>query len=150
MKLAAVRPPGGASGRHKRSCRQAGSVSALLCLLFTSSAPSGLRACFWPFSLLIPPTHGRQVIEPKLKAFLYTWGEGRVTAEGERIPGEPACLSACLPHRMPAPSPNGMLASPSCLSRSAALMGRPAAGLAKLVYSPTRPPAHPRSAVRVP
>ncbi|KAL4443440.1 hypothetical protein ABPG75_011177 [Micractinium tetrahymenae] len=27
-----------------------------------------------------------QVIEPRVKAFLYTWGEGRVTAEGEYIP----------------------------------------------------------------
>ncbi|KAL4858599.1 G protein-activated inward rectifier potassium channel 4 [Chlorella vulgaris] len=26
-----------------------------------------------------------QVIEPRVKAYLYTWGEGRVTAEGERI-----------------------------------------------------------------
>ena len=29
-----------------------------------------------------------QVIEPRVRAFLYTWGEGRLTAEGERIPGE--------------------------------------------------------------
>jgi hypothetical protein len=27
-----------------------------------------------------------QVVEPKVKAFLYTWGQGRITAEGERIP----------------------------------------------------------------
>ncbi|PSC68160.1 E set domain-containing [Micractinium conductrix] len=27
-----------------------------------------------------------QVVDPKIKAFMYTWGEGRVTAEGERIP----------------------------------------------------------------
>lgn len=27
-----------------------------------------------------------QVVDPKIKAFMYTWGEGRLTAEGERIP----------------------------------------------------------------
>ena len=27
-----------------------------------------------------------QVIEPQVKAYLYTWGEGRNTAEGEHIP----------------------------------------------------------------
>ncbi|KAL4517172.1 hypothetical protein Ndes2437B_g06780 [Nannochloris sp. 'desiccata'] len=27
-----------------------------------------------------------QVVEPKVKAYLYTWGQGRITAEGERIP----------------------------------------------------------------
>ncbi len=26
------------------------------------------------------------VVAPKIRAFLYTWGEGRVTAEGELIP----------------------------------------------------------------
>ena len=28
---------------------------------------------------------GIQVIEPQVKAYLYTWGEGRNTAEGEHI-----------------------------------------------------------------
>lgn len=37
--------------------------------------------------MLHPPLP--QVIEPKVKAFLYTWGAGRVTAEGEKIQGEP-------------------------------------------------------------
>ena len=27
-----------------------------------------------------------QVVEPKVTAWLYSWGEGRVTAEGEHIP----------------------------------------------------------------
>lgn len=27
-----------------------------------------------------------QVVEPAVKAFLYTWGKGRITAEGEHIP----------------------------------------------------------------
>jgi len=27
-----------------------------------------------------------QVVEPAVKAFLYTWGKGRTTAEGEHIP----------------------------------------------------------------
>ena len=27
-----------------------------------------------------------QVVEPKVRAYLYTWGEGRMTAEGEYIP----------------------------------------------------------------
>ena len=27
-----------------------------------------------------------QVVEPKVTAWLYAWGEGRDTAEGERIP----------------------------------------------------------------
>ena len=27
-----------------------------------------------------------QVVEPKVRAYLYTWGGGRVTAEGEFIP----------------------------------------------------------------
>lgn len=44
-----------------------------------SLLPSGL-----PSSL---PLAGRQVIEPRVRAYLYTWGEGRLTAEGERIPG---------------------------------------------------------------
>jgi Inward rectifier potassium channel C-terminal domain len=26
------------------------------------------------------------VVEPKVNAYLYTWGDGRVTAEGEYIP----------------------------------------------------------------
>lgn len=30
--------------------------------------------------------YGLQVIEPQVKAYLYTWGEGRNTAEGEHIP----------------------------------------------------------------
>ena len=29
---------------------------------------------------------GAQVVEPKVAAYLYTWGEGRMTAEGEHIP----------------------------------------------------------------
>ncbi len=43
----------------------------------------------WPYHLRrclpMPPTcllWPWQVIEPKVKAFLYTWGEGRYTAEG--------------------------------------------------------------------
>ncbi len=31
-------------------------------------------------------TSGAQVVEPKVAAYLYTWGEGRMTAEGEHIP----------------------------------------------------------------
>ena len=27
-----------------------------------------------------------QVVAPELKAFLYTWGDGRTTQEGEHIP----------------------------------------------------------------
>lgn len=27
-----------------------------------------------------------QVVEPAVKAYLYTWGKGRTTAEGEHIP----------------------------------------------------------------
>ena len=33
-----------------------------------------------------------QVVEPKVKAYLYTWGEGRRTAEGEHIPARVECL----------------------------------------------------------
>lgn len=36
----------------------------------------------------------RQVVDPKIKAFMYTWGEGRVTAEGEQIPGAPPRAAA--------------------------------------------------------
>ena len=35
------------------------------------------------------------MVDPKIKCFMYTWGEGRITAEGERIPG--ACTCKCLP-----------------------------------------------------
>ena len=48
-------------------------------------------------------SYGVQVISPTTKAFLYTWGEGRTTAEGEYIPARcehshpasscPACRS---------------------------------------------------------
>ena len=31
-------------------------------------------------------TECTQVVEPKIKAYLYTWGAGRTTAEGEHIP----------------------------------------------------------------
>ena len=34
----------------------------------------------------MPKIDGMQVIEPQVKAYLYTWGEGRNTAEGEHIP----------------------------------------------------------------
>lgn len=34
----------------------------------------------------IADVRATQVVEPHVKAFLYTWGAGRVTAEGERIP----------------------------------------------------------------
>lgn len=37
--------------------------------------------------LLRSALHELQVISPKVQAYLYTWGGGRVTAEGERIPG---------------------------------------------------------------
>ena len=30
--------------------------------------------------------HRAQVVEPKVRAYLYTWGDGRHTAEGEFIP----------------------------------------------------------------
>jgi hypothetical protein len=50
--------------------------------------------------LLLP-----QVIEPRVKAWLYTWGEGRVTAEGEHIQGEPRWPLLSLP-----PLPAGPLA----------------------------------------
>ena len=33
-----------------------------------------------------PNTRSWQVVEPAVKAFLYTWGRGRTTAEGEHIP----------------------------------------------------------------
>ncbi len=41
------------------------------------------------FTNLPPPPSGLwpwQVVEPKVRAYLYTWGEGRMTAEGEFIP----------------------------------------------------------------
>ena len=75
-----------------------------------------------------------QVVDPKIKAFMYTWGEGRVTAEGERIPGAVqgqgracgglstkafACCSlavAALGTRLPFPQPITLLLSaPACL-----------------------------------
>ena len=34
----------------------------------------------------IADVRNAQVVEPKVKAYLYTWGEGRITAENERIP----------------------------------------------------------------
>lgn len=32
-----------------------------------------------------------QVVQPSVRAYLYTWGEGRVTVEGEHIPGGRVC-----------------------------------------------------------
>jgi hypothetical protein len=49
--------------------------------------PSGVQSCgqrgpCFPelLALLL------QVVEPAVKCFLYTWGKGRTTAEGEHIP----------------------------------------------------------------
>lgn len=55
-----------------------GSRQSLFCLWASASC-----ACLSSTSM---PIH-RQVVDPKIKAFMYTWGEGRITAEGERIPG---------------------------------------------------------------
>lgn len=38
------------------------------------------------FMFRVADIRNAQVVEPKVKAYLYTWGDGRVTAEGERIP----------------------------------------------------------------
>ncbi len=40
-----------------------------------------------------------QVVQPSVRAYLYTWGEGRVTAEGEHIPGGRPTASPCLLYR---------------------------------------------------
>ena len=38
------------------------------------------------FMFRIADVRNAQVVEPKVRAYLYTWGEGRITAESERIP----------------------------------------------------------------
>lgn len=38
------------------------------------------------FMFRIADVRNAQVVEPKVRAYLYTWGEGRITAENERIP----------------------------------------------------------------
>jgi hypothetical protein len=38
------------------------------------------------FMFRIADVRNAQVVEPKVRAYLYTWGEGRKTAEGEKIP----------------------------------------------------------------
>jgi hypothetical protein len=38
------------------------------------------------FMFRVADIRNTQVVEPKVKAYLYTWGDGRVTAEGEQIP----------------------------------------------------------------
>ena len=38
------------------------------------------------FMVRIADVRDTQVVEPKVKVYMYTWGQGRTTAEGERIP----------------------------------------------------------------
>ncbi|GAB4816589.1 hypothetical protein N2152v2_003635 [Parachlorella kessleri] len=38
------------------------------------------------FMFRIADVRKTQVVQPSIRAYLYTWGEGRVTAEGEKIP----------------------------------------------------------------
>ena len=38
------------------------------------------------FMFRVADIRNTQVVEPKVKAYLYTWGQGRITAEGEKIP----------------------------------------------------------------
>ena len=38
------------------------------------------------FMFRVADIRNAQVVEPKVRAYLYTWGEGRISAEGERIP----------------------------------------------------------------
>jgi len=38
------------------------------------------------FMFRVADIRSTQVVEPRVKVYMYTWGEGRVTAEGERIP----------------------------------------------------------------
>lgn len=40
------------------------------------------------FMFRVADVRKTQVVDPKIKAYLYTWGDGRITAEGERVPGE--------------------------------------------------------------
>ena len=83
-------------GRGDIRCTQVVCLSFFLfCFSFSRGSAGSARAAAsrcWPLPAACPACcaslpPAAQVVDPKIKAFMYTWGEGRVTAEGERIPG---------------------------------------------------------------
>ncbi|KDD76315.1 inward potassium channel rectifier, partial [Helicosporidium sp. ATCC 50920] len=55
-------------------------------IFISDSAVIARRDGVLKFMFRVADIRRTQVVDPKIKAFMYTWGEGRVTAEGERIP----------------------------------------------------------------
>ncbi|KAK9856462.1 hypothetical protein WJX84_003016 [Apatococcus fuscideae] len=55
-------------------------------IAISDSACIARRDGILKFMFRIADLRSTQVVEPKVKAYLYTWGAGRTTAEGEHIP----------------------------------------------------------------
>ncbi|KAL4447568.1 hypothetical protein ABPG75_004787 [Micractinium tetrahymenae] len=55
-------------------------------IFISDSAVIARRDGILKFMFRVADIRRTQVVDPKIKAFMYTWGEGRITAEGERIP----------------------------------------------------------------
>ncbi|EFN59959.1 hypothetical protein CHLNCDRAFT_133057 [Chlorella variabilis] len=55
-------------------------------IFISDSAIIARRDGILKFMFRVADIRRTQVVDPKIKAFMYTWGDGRVTAEGEKIP----------------------------------------------------------------
>ncbi|KAK2080060.1 hypothetical protein QBZ16_002456 [Prototheca wickerhamii] len=55
-------------------------------IFISDSAVISRRDGILKFMFRVADVRKTQVVDPKIKAYLYTWGEGRITAEGERVP----------------------------------------------------------------
>lgn len=56
-------------------------------IFISDSAVISRRDGILKFMFRVADVRKTQVVDPKIKAYLYTWGDGRITAEGERVPG---------------------------------------------------------------
>lgn len=56
-------------------------------IFISDSAVVSRRDGILKFMFRVADVRKTQVVDPKIKAYLYTWGDGRITAEGERVPG---------------------------------------------------------------
>lgn len=55
-------------------------------IFISESAIVARRDGILKFMFRVADIRSTQVVDPKIKAFMYTWGGGRITAEGEKIP----------------------------------------------------------------
>ncbi|KAL6773734.1 IRK1B [Auxenochlorella protothecoides x Auxenochlorella symbiontica] len=55
-------------------------------IFISDSAVISRRDGILKFMFRVADVRKTQVVDPKIKAYLYTWGDGRITAEGERVP----------------------------------------------------------------